>query len=301
MAALKASGVDDNTLVIVSGDNGPWETKCNLTGSVGPFTGLWQKNEGEGERQCVCVCVRLCVLVCVCVCVCSPPRDLQTSASQHGFLTVRKSSDSKFQVFSIASISSSCAVANKKTCVLAGRQTPRPSSTVTITSCQSCYHHSAIIFLTSISTAIINTITHAYHQLSPPSCARFFIRAQSLQGGGGSSAKTTLWEGVHRVVGLARWPGKISPRVSNATVSSLDIVPTVLSLARIPLPADRVYDGHDIGPVLLDGNDTAGHVTLFHPNSGASGVPGKLDAVRWNSNGKQWKAVYVAIPSRRAH
>jgi hypothetical protein len=46
MAALKASGVDDNTLVVVSGDNGPWETKCNLTGSAGPFTGLWQKNEG---------------------------------------------------------------------------------------------------------------------------------------------------------------------------------------------------------------------------------------------------------------
>merc|ERR1711862_476618 len=39
--------------------------------------------------------------------------------------------------------------------------------------------------------------------------------------------------------------------------------------------------------VLLEGSE-AGHETLFHPNSGASGVPGQLDAVRW----KNYKAVY---------
>eukprot|EP00040_Diaphanoeca_grandis_P029083 m.169355 g.169355 ORF g.169355 m.169355 type:complete len:639 (-) comp31562_c0_seq1:99-2015(-) len=151
MAALKTTGVDDNTLVVVTGDNGPWEVKCDLTGSVGPYTGLWQKNEG----------------------------------------------------------------------------------------------------------------------------------------GGGSSAKTTLWEGGHREVGLARWPGKITARVSNATVSSLDYLPTFLSLAGITLPSDRVYDGIDISHVLLAGSDE-GHVTLFHPNSGASGVDGALDGVRW----KNWKAIY---------
>jgi arylsulfatase G len=152
MAALKKAGVDDNTLVFVSGDNGPWETKCNLTGSVGPFTGLWQKREG----------------------------------------------------------------------------------------------------------------------------------------GGGSSAKTTLWEGGHREVGLARWPGRIAPRVSNATVSSLDLLPTIASLAGVALPADRVYDGVDLSPVLLQAAEHA-HDTLFHPNSGAEGgVMGKLDGVRW----KNYKAIY---------
>lgn len=151
MASLKAAGVDDNTLVLVTGDNGPWEIKCDLTGSVGPFEGLWQKNEG----------------------------------------------------------------------------------------------------------------------------------------GGGSSAKTTLWEGGHRMVGLARWPGRIAPRVSNATVSTLDFLPTILSLAGVSLPTDREYDGMDLSRVLLEASET-GHETLFHPNSGASGEPGQLDAVRWQN----YKAIY---------
>jgi arylsulfatase A-like enzyme len=89
------------------------------------------------------------------------------------------------------------------------------------------------------------------------------------------------------MVGLARWPGKIKPRVSNATVSTLDYLPTILALAGVALPSDREYDGIDISHVLLDGSDD-GHETLFHPNSGASGIMGQLDAVRWNN----WKAIY---------
>eukprot|EP00037_Helgoeca_nana_P026423 m.298021 g.298021 ORF g.298021 m.298021 type:complete len:192 (+) comp27213_c1_seq4:816-1391(+) len=45
MAALKASGVDDNTLVLVTGDNGPWEVKCALSGSSGHMAkarGRWR-------------------------------------------------------------------------------------------------------------------------------------------------------------------------------------------------------------------------------------------------------------------
>ena len=33
-------------------------------------------------------------------------------------------------------------------------------------------------------------------------------------------------------------------------VSSLDIFPTTLALAGIPLPTDRLYDGNDITPLL---------------------------------------------------
>ena len=151
MQALKAAGVDDNTLVWVTGDNGPWEVKCDLTGSVGPFVGGWQKSHG----------------------------------------------------------------------------------------------------------------------------------------GGGSSAKTTLWEAGHREPGLARWPARIKPRVSNATVSSLDFVPTMAALAGIELPSDREYDGMDISHVLLEGSEEA-HALLFHPNSGASGPNGQLDGVRMG----RWKAIY---------
>lgn len=38
----------DNTLILVTGDNGPWECKCDLSGSAGPYKGLWQKTEGGG-------------------------------------------------------------------------------------------------------------------------------------------------------------------------------------------------------------------------------------------------------------
>jgi arylsulfatase A-like enzyme len=153
MAALAADkAVDANTLTFLTGDNGPWETKCNLTGSAGPYTGLWQRTKG----------------------------------------------------------------------------------------------------------------------------------------GGGSASKTTTWEGGHREVGVARWPGKIKPRVSNATISTLDFLPTFLALTGIPLPADRVFDGIDISAVLFQGSEQ-GHTSLFHPNSGMEGaVMGKLDGVRW----KNWKAIY---------
>jgi len=157
MGSIKKAGADDNTLVLVSGDNGPWEVKCNLTGSVGPYTGLWQKTN----------------------------------------------------------------------CNLAG-------------------------------------------------------------GAGCSSSKATIWEGGHREIGLARWPGKIAPRVSKATASTLDYLPTLAALAGVSLPTDRVYDGIDLSKVLLQASEV-GHTTLFHPISGATGaVQGKLDGVRW----KNFKAHY---------
>lgn len=37
------------TLFVIAGDNGPWEEKCELSGSVGPFIGMWQAStEGGG-------------------------------------------------------------------------------------------------------------------------------------------------------------------------------------------------------------------------------------------------------------
>lgn len=32
------------------GDNGPWAQKCELAGSVGPFTGSWQTRQGRGSQ-----------------------------------------------------------------------------------------------------------------------------------------------------------------------------------------------------------------------------------------------------------
>jgi arylsulfatase A-like enzyme len=49
---------------------------------------------------------------------------------------------------------------------------------------------------------------------------------------GGSAGKLTSWEGGHREVGVAYWPGYIQPNlVSHALSSTLDFVPTVMALA----------------------------------------------------------------------
>ncbi|XP_004459542.1 arylsulfatase G isoform X9 [Dasypus novemcinctus] len=44
----------ENTFLWFTGDNGPWAQKCELAGSVGPFTGSWQTHRGatsKGPRQ----------------------------------------------------------------------------------------------------------------------------------------------------------------------------------------------------------------------------------------------------------
>ncbi|XP_054831829.1 arylsulfatase G [Eublepharis macularius] len=105
----------------------------------------------------------------------------------------------------------------------------------------------------------------------------------------GSSAKQTTWEGGHRVPTIAYWVGKIPANVtSHAVLSTLDIFPTVVSLANASLPPNRRFDGMDMSEVLL-GQSNKGHKTLFHPNSGAAGKYGHLQTLRLN----QYKAFYI--------
>ncbi|XP_041714804.1 arylsulfatase G [Coregonus clupeaformis] len=41
----------ENTLIWFTGDNGPWEQKCQYAGSVGPFQGKWQTSRGGGSAK----------------------------------------------------------------------------------------------------------------------------------------------------------------------------------------------------------------------------------------------------------
>lgn len=54
VGAVKTTSDDtdkDNTLIWFTGDNGPWEQKCQYAGSVGPFTGKWQTSKGGGSAK----------------------------------------------------------------------------------------------------------------------------------------------------------------------------------------------------------------------------------------------------------
>uniref|UniRef100_A0A3Q4AGU0 Arylsulfatase G n=1 Tax=Mola mola TaxID=94237 RepID=A0A3Q4AGU0_MOLML len=106
---------------------------------------------------------------------------------------------------------------------------------------------------------------------------------------GGGSAKRTTWEGGHRVPTVAYWPGMIPANTtSSALLSGMDIFPTLLSLAGVPPPSDRHYDGIDATNILLHG-EQSGREFLFHPNSGAAGKFGDLQTVRMGKH----KAFYI--------
>jgi arylsulfatase A len=63
-------------------------------------------------------------------------------------------------------------------------------------------------------------------------------------------AKGGTFEGGMRVPAIFWWPGTIQPGVVMEMGATLDLLPTVAALAGVPVPSDRVLDGHDLTPVL---------------------------------------------------
>lgn len=64
-------------------------------------------------------------------------------------------------------------------------------------------------------------------------------------------AKGTTWEGGHRVPFLTRWPGAFpGGRTSSEMVSTLDFFATFSAAAGAPMLGDRIYDSHDLMPLL---------------------------------------------------
>lgn len=84
------------------------------------------------------------------------------------------------------------------------------------------------------------------------------------------NGKGTTWEGGMRVPAIAWWPGRIQPgpngrpAVSLEMGSTLDLLPTCLTLAGIAPPADRPLDGYDISPVLLGRGASPRNEMIFY-------------------------------------
>ena len=98
-------------------------------------------------------------------------------------------------------------------------------------------------------------------------------------------AKASTWEGGMRVPAIFWWPGTIKNSISTGIGSELDILPTLTSLAGVPLPADRLIDGYDLSPALKGMGPSPRH-SLFYYASTGSGV---LSAVRRDA----YKAFFV--------
>jgi len=64
--------------------------------------------------------------------------------------------------------------------------------------------------------------------------------------------KGWVYEGGTRVPAIAWWPGRIEPGSSTDALGiSIDVMPTILSLAGLEAPKDHLLDGIDLSPVLL--------------------------------------------------
>lgn len=80
-----------------------------------------------------------------------------------------------------------------------------------------------------------------------------------LRGGKGGT-----FEGGMREPAIFWWPGKIKPAVVQDLGSTLDLFPTLSSLAGLKLPADRVYDGYDLSPTLFNGSPNPREVMYYY-------------------------------------
>jgi arylsulfatase A-like enzyme len=94
--------------------------------------------------------------------------------------------------------------------------------------------------------------------------------------------KGQCFEGGIRVPFLVCWPGRLKPGVSDAVVSSLDILPTVLAAAGIPAPVEKPLDGMDLLPIL-QGSESAPSRDLFWSSGGQSRA--------WAVRSRDWKLV----------
>ncbi len=67
--------------------------------------------------------------------------------------------------------------------------------------------------------------------------------------------KGTAWEGGLRVPGIVRWPGRIPPgQTLDAPCGTVDVLPTLLAAAGVPLPEGRPLDGINLLDYLTGGD-----------------------------------------------
>ena len=79
-----------------------------------------------------------------------------------------------------------------------------------------------------------------------------------------SGTKGTFLDGGIRVPFLMQWPARLPKnRKFSGMVSSLDILPTLISAAGGKLPDDRKYDGVNLLPYILNNNKKSPHDILF--------------------------------------
>ncbi len=96
-------------------------------------------------------------------------------------------------------------------------------------------------------------------------------------------AKQQNYEGGIRTPFIVSWPDRFKGgRIIDTPIHSLDILPTALDAASVPLPQDKPFDGKSLLP-LLAGKTQSLHPTLYWSEGGEAGG--------WAVRAGDWKAV----------
>jgi len=108
--------------------------------------------------------------------------------------------------------------------------------------------------------------------------------------GGLRGHKGSLYEGGIRVPCIIEWPGRIKPMITDFPASTMDIMPTIVDLLRLPDDAQlAVRDGESIA-ALFDGNTPKREHSIPFTSKGRAFIDGNyklLNASRPNS--ADWK------------
>jgi|TARA_B110000037_G_scaffold222484_1_gene297557 arylsulfatase A-like enzyme len=92
--------------------------------------------------------------------------------------------------------------------------------------------------------------------------SRNFANNQPLQG-----HKFDVFEGGVRVPMMIRWPGQVpADSVYGKMVSSMDLLPTLVEAAGLPMPSDQPTDGVDLLPFIKGENTSTPHEWLSWQN-----------------------------------
>jgi uncharacterized sulfatase len=114
--------------------------------------------------------------------------------------------------------------------------------------------------------------------------------------GGLSGRKRSVYEGGVRVPCVIRYPRGIPPGlVIDQPVSLMDLLPTIVAMAGGALPADREYDGVDIGPALTGGPMPARPPLFFSSPTPPNAVQSPTTALRSG----RWKLVVAPGTTER--
>ena len=101
--------------------------------------------------------------------------------------------------------------------------------------------------------------------------------------------KGSVWEGGVREPGFVNWQGHIEPRIESEPAATYDIFPTALSLAGVPLPSDREFDGKSLLPILTGTSKVSAHQCIFYwkgcTNSKTCGTPNESPLINKKNPG----------------